>query len=569
MMKYLNFHHCIKALSVMKKNMLSIALEELHEDLTGCDGEFETDRLQEVLIENDLQAQYAFYDKEITDSISMVAALESIYEEILNSDSTTRINYDTIAEITNTLASSSGMPSVIEVATENWNSGSKEKKKQLALESLGGWIKKVWKAIIDFLTRIWNWIKGLFSWQKKKEARLKAEAEAVKSNTKTTQEYYRDYLAGLARAEKEHLKQFEQKDLDDALAAAMARISTDDPNLAKHSTRSKDKRNSRLNKNIVTPKGESVSDVIVKQKISKGKLAITSESINSDGSSSYLVDSVISILDEINGLKPCYQSSKSKYLLLSEQYRNSNVYTVQDVQKNLTRFLSTAKGVMKYLEEVQMVYLKKAINVLTASTFDAKQATDVLLHVYPDTSELAKYLPYSKAGDKNVFMDTFPGFEKVEAFCLFNSDALFEAIEAGFGVGKYMDQVKLFKSSISDINDPALIELSYDETALNVMSDISYKTFELFQDLSSFSSRYEQVSKGLTKAAERAAKNVNDNENKQASAFARMVMHATNVQVNQYLTLLNSIVPEVIEASCDYVRCSMICTNPETAVSLL
>ena len=92
---------------------------------------------------------------------------------------------------------------------------------------------------------------------------------------------------------------------------------------------------------------------------------------------------------------------------------------------------------------------------------------------------------------------------------------------------------------------------------------------ELFQDLSSFSSRYEQVSKGLTKAAERAAKNADDNENKQASAFARMVMHATNVQVNQYLTLLNSIVPEVIEASCDYVRCSMICTNPETAVSLL
>ena len=108
MMKHLNFHHCIKALSVMKKNMLTIALEELHEDLTGCDGEFETDRLQEVLIENDLQAQYAFYDKEITDSISMVAALESIYEEILNSDSTTRINYVTIAEITNTLASSRG-----------------------------------------------------------------------------------------------------------------------------------------------------------------------------------------------------------------------------------------------------------------------------------------------------------------------------------------------------------------------------------------------------------------------------------------------------------------------------
>lgn len=553
----------------MKKNMLTIALEELHEDLTGCDGEFETDRLQEVLIENDLQAQYAFYDKEITDSISMVAALESIYEEILNSDSTTRINYDTIAEITNTLASSSGMPSVIEVATENWNSGSKEKKKQLALESLGGWIKRVWKAIIDFLTRIWNWIKGLFSWQKKKEARLKAEAEAAKSNTKTAQEHRRDYLASLARAEKENLKQFEQKDLGNALAAAMARISTDDPNLAKHSTRSKDKRNSRLNKNIVTPKGEPVSDLIVKREISKGQLAITSESINSDGSSSYLVDSVISILDEIKGLKPCYQSPKSKYLLLSEQYRNSNVYTVQDVQKNLTRFLSTAKGVMKYLEEVQMVYLKKAINVLTASTFDAKQATDVLLHVYPDTSELAKYLPYSKAGDKNVFMDTFPGFEKVEAFCLFNSEALFEAIEAGSGVGKYMDQVKLFKSSISDINDPALIEMSFDETALNAMSDTSYKTFELFQDLSSFSSRYEQVSKGLTKAAERAAKNADDNENKQASAFARMVMHATNVQVNQYLTLLNSIVPEVIEASCDYVRCSMICTNPEAAVSLL
>ena len=547
----------------MKKNMLTIALEEIHEDLTGCDGEFETDRLQEVLIENDLQAQYAFYDKEITDSISMVAALESIYEEILNSDSTTRINYDTIAEITNTLASSSGMPSVIEVATENWNSGSKEKKKQLALESLGGWIKKVWKAIIDFLTRIWNWIKGLFSWQKKKEARLKAEAEETRKNANEQIKRNNEFYAGLQRRFKE--RQDNLNDLTDSIIKEL----DNDPNVQKYASFRSDKRNSKFNKNIVTPKGEPVSDVIVKREISKGQLAITSESINSDGSSSYLVDSVISILDEINGLKPCYQSSKSKYLLLSEQYRNSNVYTVQDVQKNLTRFLSTAKGVMKYLEEVQMVYLKKAINVLTASTFDAKQATDVLLHVYPDTSELAKYLPYSKAGDKNVFMDTFPGFEKVEAYCLFNSDALFEAIEAGSGVGKYMDQVKLFKSSISDINDPALIEMSFDETALNAMSDTSYKTFELFQDLSSFSSRYEQVSKGLTKAAERAAKNADDNENKQASAFARMVMHATNVQVNQYLTLLNSIVPEVIEASCDYVRCSMICTNPETAVSLL
>ena len=551
----------------MKKNMLTIALEELHEDLTGCDGEFETDRLQEVLIENDLQAQYAFYDKEITDSISMVAALESIYEEILNSDSTTRINYDTIAEITNTLASSSGMPSVIEVATENWNSGSKEKKKQLALESLGGWIKKVWKAIIDFLTRIWNWIKGLFSWQKKKEARLKAEAEETRKNANEQIKRNNEFYAGLQRRVDKRFKE-RQDNLND-LTDRIIKELDNDPNVQKYASFRSDKRNSKFNKNIVTPKGEPVSDVIVKREISKGQLAVTSESINSDGSSSYLVDSVISILDEIKGLKPCYQSPKSKYLLLSEQYQNSNVYTVQDVQKNLTRFLSTAKGVMKYLEEVQMVYLKKAINVLTASTFDAKQATDVLLHVYPDTSELAKYLPYSKAGDKNVFMDTFPGFEKVEAYCLFNSDALFEAIEAGSGVGKYMDQVKLFKSSISDINDPALIEMSFDETALNAMSDTSYKTFELFQDLSSFSSRYEQVSKGLTKAAERAAKNVNDNENKQASAFARMVMHATNVQVNQYLTLLNSIVPEVIEASCDYVRCSMICTNPETAVSLL
>ena len=551
----------------MKKNMLTIALEELHEDLTGCDGEFETDRLQEVLIENDLQAQYAFYDKEITDSISMVAALESIYEEILNSDSTTRINYDTIAEITNTLASSSGMPSVIEVATENWNSGSKEKKKQLALESLGGWIKKVWKAIIDFLTRIWNWIKGLFSWQKKKEARLKAEAEEIRKNANEQIKRNNEFYAGLQRRVDKRFKE-RQDNLND-LTDRIIKELDNDPNVQKYASFRSDKRNSKFNKNIVTPKGEPVSDVIVKREISKGQLAITSESINSDGSSSYLVDNVISILDEIQGLKPCYQSPKSKYLLLSEQYQNSNVYTVQDVQKNLTRFLSTAKGVMKYLEEVQMVYLKKAINVLTASTFDAKQATDVLLHVYPDTSELAKYLPYSKAGDKNVFMDTFPGFEKVEAFCLFNSEALFEAIEAGSGVGKYMDQVKLFKSSISDINDPALIEMSFDETALNAMSDTSYKTFELFQDLSSFSSRYEQVSKGLTKAAERAAKNADDNENKQASAFARMVMHATNVQVNQYLTLLNSIVPEVIEASCDYVRCSMICTNPETAVSLL
>ena len=551
----------------MKKNMLTIALEELHEDLTGCDGEFETDRLQEVLIENDLQAQYAFYDKEITDSISMVAALESIYEEILNSDSTTRINYDTIAEITNTLASSSGMPSVIEVATENWNSGSKEKKKQLALESLGGWIKKVWKAIIDFLTRIWNWIKGLFSWQKKKEARLKAEAEEIRKNANEQIKRNNEFYAGLQRRVDKRFKE-RQDNLND-LTDRIIKELDNDPNVQKYASFRSDKRNSKFNKNIVTPKGEPVSDVIVKREISKGQLAITSESINSDGSSSYLVDNVISILDEIQGLKPCYQSPKSKYLLLSEQYQNSNVYTVQDVQKNLTRFLSTAKGVMKYLEEVQMVYLKKAINVLTASTFDAKQATDVLLHVYPDTSELAKYLPYSKAGDKNVFMDTFPGFEKVEAYCLFNSDALFEAIEAGSGVGKYMDQVKLFKSSISDINDPALIEMSFDETALNAMSDTSYKTFELFQDLSSFSSRYEQVSKGLTKAAERAAKNADDNENKQASAFARMVMHATNVQVNQYLTLLNSIVPEVIEASCDYVRCSMICTNPEAAVSLL
>ena len=555
----------------MKQKILAVALEELREDLSDNDGVFETDRLQEILIEQDLEAQYSYYETEIENAIGVVSALESIYDAVLgcSDDGRQRVNLDAVMEISNTLVKSSGMPEIVSVATENWTTGNRKQKKQIALEGLGSLIKKVWNAIIDFLKRIWNWIKNLFSWQKKKEARLKAEAEAAKSNTKTAQEHRRDYLAGLARAEKEHLKQFKQKDIDDAIAAAIARISTDDPNLAKHSTRSKDKRNSRLNKNIVTTERRQVSNVIVTSYYIHDKPKAATESINADGSSSYLVDSVISILDEIKGLKPCYQSFKSKYLLLSEQYRNSNVYTVQDVQKNLTRFLSTAKGVMKYLEEVQMVYLKKAINVLTASTFDAKQATDVLLHVYPDTSELAKYLPYSKAGDKNVFMDTFPGFEKVEAFCLFNSDALFEAIEAGFGVGKYMDQVKLFKSSISDINDPALIEMSFDETALNAMSDTSYKTFELFQDLSSFSSRYEQVSKGLTKAAERAAKNADDNENKQASAFARMVMHATNVQVNQYLTLLNSIVPEVIEASCDYVRCSMICTNPEAAVSLL
>ena len=231
MMKHLNFHHCIKVLSVMKKNMLTIALEELHEDLTGCDGEFETDRLQEVLIENDLQAQYAFYDKEITDSISMVAALESIYEEILNSDSTTRINYDTIAEITNTLASSSGMPSVIEVATENWNSGSKEKKKQLALESLGGWIKKVWKAIIDFLTRIWNWIKGLFSWQKKKEARLKAEAEEIRKNANEQIKRNNEFYAGLQRRVDKRFKE-RQDNLND-LTDRIIKELDNDPNVQK------------------------------------------------------------------------------------------------------------------------------------------------------------------------------------------------------------------------------------------------------------------------------------------------------------------------------------------------
>jgi hypothetical protein len=92
------------------------------------------------------------------------------------------------------------------VAIESINSQpTPEAKYRVATEGLGDWIAKIWKHIVEFLNKIWTWIKSLFG-SKKSTEDTKGKIDVVKN----TNEYIESVF--------KNLHTMDQKGIKDAMA---------------------------------------------------------------------------------------------------------------------------------------------------------------------------------------------------------------------------------------------------------------------------------------------------------------------------------------------------------------
>ena len=167
--------------------MLKYALEEIRDDYVLDDDELGGDfnQLEECLEEAEMTAEFESYSKQFDKLVSTASALEQIEEIIAEEPADIgKTNYEAVVEITNNLMVSAGVDSDSSelVSTEGWNYSKEDRanQRQIALESVGKFIAKIWEAIKKFLLGIWNWIKNLFQWQRIKSAYAKRKIERIK-----------------------------------------------------------------------------------------------------------------------------------------------------------------------------------------------------------------------------------------------------------------------------------------------------------------------------------------------------------------------------------------------------
>ena len=570
--------------------MLKYALEEIRDDYVldddDLDGQF--NQLEEYIEEAEMTAEFECYSKQFDKLVTTVSALEQIEEIIAEEPADIgKTNYEAVVEIANNLMISAGADPETNklLSTESWGYSKEERigQRQVALETIGTYVDKIYEAIKKFLLGMWNWLIELFNWQRIKNKWAKARLKYVEYNLDHQERRQRWFSVFLRETVKDiesgHLTDVSKDQTQELIDRIKAKAQSDEDYKFK---RMSIKRNGKF----TDTKGRTIAEVIddTSAPISKAVAKIRNRKVSKenvsleDFSDNGLSESIFSLIDSFSQSDICYNSSKSHYLIspeiATEVIRKRTAAEPKAILATFKIHNDIFESYFKYLDNSYLPALKKAIGIMTASSFDEKASRAVIDEIYPAEVKLKNIFGnYAIIEDNRVVLkDKICGLSELSiGFIPKNErESFLNVFQSQIGIGRYADAVAVKKTTIADRQTSPLIFITGNKSKIdtNWLDNSVTQMFEIFNKTSDFSNRYEAIIAGLNKAVERLSRKKTD-DSANFALLGRLVMYSTNVYVNQLLTTFNSLAPKMIDSGCDFVDSHLMANDPTTIVSIL
>lgn len=539
---------------ILAEALQAVALEE------SIANEKYAEDFESVMLIPEYKLEYDYFQSEYNVLVDTVHSFEKIQETIVNSKySEDKTNYAAIKEIIDTLALRIQInPETLKIVSiEGWNDNSisRSEQKQITLESIADFIKKIWEAIKRFVMGIYNWIKNLIQLIKSRVLLLRKKSDKINEDVKKSErkaQTMRYAVDEVTRMKKSPIYAKNRQDIEDIVA--------------KYETDAKGRRTFD-SRTVFEENREPVKDSF--------KKSVATEDINGGD---LFIDSLFRIMDETSNKTICYSSRKANFLLTSKkahELMKSNKSTdVDDVIKTLTATQQSLKTYFDTAERVFLPALKDAIRVLSSKTYDEKTARSVLEKVFPTPEQLSGYISESKVLKEGNLVefnkDKLAFYAALQFSTVANVEDLIESINNGKPTGSYLTGVKFTAATLKLMASTPLIALTpnvSDKDISTISDKLTKDLFLLFSDLSDFSSRYQNVVEGLNRAINMASRDTDNPDANKLLAFARTVLHAMNTYVNQPLVSVNDVLPRMIDAALDYVDCYLVCKDPAAYIS--
>lgn len=408
-----------------------------------------------------------------------------------------------------------------------------EAKYRVATEGLGEWIAKIWKHIVEFLNKIWDWVKSLFGGKKAVEE-TKEKIDQVKWSADTVTELSAS-LSKLHATEKKFAEQ-------ELRAAASGKRLSDAM--------------SRLNESIVDKKsGKPIKDQL---KPAKG-IATESEKTIAEG--------IITVLSDIGKLQPCYQSGEGYFLVDSKAVARGTA-NHKEVAETVAATADTVTGFSHGLDSVYIKAIADAAALLNSNEFSAEEASKVISVLCPTAKQLnANIRNVGTIQDNVVILAGTVSTKTIGFACVDSTEGLVKAFQDGGNISHYLAQIAFRATSdLAKATEPPLIELCPTTNCVNQVIEASDDLFIAYNDMHTAMYHFDKVITALQRAIDKVQKTEAVASNTYAANFARIVLHSVSCYVTQPVRHLNNMTPKVLEAIEAFTRNSVICLNPATAI---
>lgn len=414
-------------------------------------------------------------------------------------------------------------------------------RKQLAMEGITDWIRKAWEAIMKFLTKIWDWIKSLFGFTKKKpkDDLAKITQLAVSDCNKM--------LESFARFEHELSSQldrvFDEAGINELLEGKEVFAE-----------------NSHISKRVVPKKdGRTLLREAIQRQNRKATEEISADRVSADN--------IAMVLNEIRGLEPCFASGKSRYLLTGEMVHRHGG-DIRDVVSATSSLYNVALGFQKLVKNNIFPVMEKASQALNKSDMDFGSFYDAIAK-YPTVGVVrSAFGGEATTKDGVVLFNDVPGFIGMHFSCVGSIDDIAEAMGKG-GVGQLAKVVAFSRGANIMGAEGAYIELAKTQSDLKICQQQASLLFEAEIEIAKIAEAYESHLEQLKKACEKASKYEDETTADAATRAVRVLLHTMQAYVNAPLATLDHLLTNSIDALCDYTNDSFVCLNPVTAARLM
>ena len=466
-------------------------------------------------------------------ALNAVVSLENIHRVVSGAQSHSVVDEGSNADlglitgsITRFLHEAGFGAAVESIAAEETQLG----KYMVATEGLGEWISKIWKAIVDFLNRIWTWVKTLFGGKKAAEdttARIKQNEACLAQ--------FKNYVVDLGKVHANSIK---------SAKAEAARLGIDDDAMT------------RLHNSLVSKKDRKP----IKDKIKPAK-GIATEDEKS------IAESVITVLTEIGKLQPCFQSGESYFLVDSKAVaRGTADHKV--VAETVAATADTVNGFNYGLDHTYIKAIEDAAHLLSGNDFSVETAAKIISVLCPTAQKLnASIRNVGTVQDNVVILAGTVSTKTIGCSCGESTEGLLKAFTESGHIGNYLTQIAFRTTSdLAKSNEPPLIELCPSADCVNHVIEASDDLFIAYNDMHTTMYHFDKAIKALQRAIDHVQKSEAVASNTYAANFARIALHSVSCYITQPVKHLNNMTPKVLEAIEAFTRNSVICLNPATAL---
>ena len=421
-------------------------------------------------------------------------------------------------------------------------------KYRVATEGLGEWIATIWKHIVEFLNKIWTWIKSLFG--------SKKSVEGTNNRIASIKEYNNDIsnvINDIKGRSPEEVKAY----LDAARAKTKKKLDRINArNDAALDGKMAPEELTRLSNSIVSKRNKQ----LIRDQL-KGSKKVATESEKT------IAEGIISVLTEIGSLQPCYQSGESYFLVDSKAVARGTA-NHKEVAETVSATADTVTGFSYALDNIYVDAIRDAAALLSASSFSPEEASKVIAVLCPTAQKLnANIRGVGTVQDNTVILTGTVSTKTIGFGCVDSTEGLVRAFQDGGSIGHYLAQIAFRTTSdLIKATEPPLIELCPTTNCVNQVIEASDDLFIAYNDMHTAMYHFDKAITALQKAIEHVQKTEAAASNSYAANFARIALHSVSCYVTQPVKHLNNMTPKVLEAIEAFTRNSVICLNPATAI---